>query len=86
VISEFLVKILAVKIRNRNTANPKPKLLSIVKLPIAEFALHHQHETSCDSETQIKKDVKSKFRKQIGSLQTTSLNSKGKEEALESQC
>jgi len=29
-----LVKILAFKIRNPNTANPKPKLLSIVKLPI----------------------------------------------------
>jgi len=34
VISEHLVKILAFKIRNSNTANPKPKLLSIAKLPI----------------------------------------------------
>jgi len=34
VISEHLVKILAFKIRYPNTANPKPKLLSIVKLPI----------------------------------------------------
>jgi len=35
VISEHLVKILAFKIRNpNNTANPKPKLLSVVKLPI----------------------------------------------------
>jgi len=34
VISERLVKILAFEIRNPNTANPKPKLLSIVKLLI----------------------------------------------------
>jgi len=34
VISEQLVKILAFKIRNPYTANPKPKLLSIVKLLI----------------------------------------------------
>jgi len=34
VVSEHLVKILAFKIRNPNTANPKPKLLFIVKLPI----------------------------------------------------
>jgi len=34
VISEHLVKILAFKIRNPNTANPKPKLLSIAKLRI----------------------------------------------------
>jgi len=34
VISEHVVKILAFTIRNPNTANPKPKLLSIVKLPI----------------------------------------------------
>jgi len=32
VVSEHLVKIL--QIRNNNTANPKPKLLSTVKLPI----------------------------------------------------
>jgi len=36
VVSEHLVKIHVFKIRNPNTANPKPKLLSnsIVKLPI----------------------------------------------------
>jgi len=34
VISEHLVKILAFKIRNPNTANPKPKLLSIANLHI----------------------------------------------------
>jgi len=34
VVSEHLVKILPFKKRNPNTANPKPKLLSIVKLPI----------------------------------------------------
>jgi len=33
VFSEQLVKILAFKIRNPNTANQKPKLLSILKLP-----------------------------------------------------
>ena len=33
-ISEQLAKILAFKIRNPYTANPKPKLLSVVKLPI----------------------------------------------------
>jgi len=41
VVSEHLVKIL--KIRNPNTANPNPKLLSIVKLPIlanVPFQLH----------------------------------------------
>jgi len=34
VVFEHLVKILAFNIRNPNTANSKPKLLSIVKLPI----------------------------------------------------
>jgi len=34
VISEYLVKILAFKIRKPNTTNPKSKLLSTVKLPI----------------------------------------------------
>jgi len=34
VISEHLVKILAFKIRNPNTINPKPNLLSIAKLHI----------------------------------------------------
>jgi len=34
VVSEHLVKILVFKIRNPNTANRKPKLLYIVKLPI----------------------------------------------------
>jgi len=48
-----------------------------------EFALHPQHETSRDSEIQTKEDLKSKFRNQLGSLSTTSLNSKGKEETVE---
>jgi len=48
-----------------------------------EFALHPQHETSCDSEIQTKKDFKSKFIKQLGNSPTTSLNSEGKEETLE---
>jgi len=47
-----------------------------------EFALHPQHEMSCDSEIQTKKDFESKFRKQLGSSPTTSLNSEGEEEAL----
>jgi len=34
VVSEHLVKILALKIRNPNTVNRKLKLLSVVKLPI----------------------------------------------------
>jgi len=34
VVSEHLVKILAFKIRNPNTAKQKSELLSIVKLPI----------------------------------------------------
>jgi len=51
-----------------------------------EFALHSQHETSCDSETQTKEDFKTKFRKQLGSLELMSLNSTDKEEALDHQC
>jgi len=43
-----------------------------------EFALHPQHETSCDSEIQTKKDCKSKFRKQLGISPTTSLIVKAK--------
>jgi len=41
-----------------------------------EFALHPQHETSCDSEIQMKKDFnyfKSKSRKRLRSLSTVSL-------------
>ena len=44
-----------------------------------EFALHPQHEASCDSEIQAGKDFKNKFRKQLASSPTTSLNSEGKE-------
>jgi len=51
-----------------------------------EFALHPQHETSCDSEIQTKEDFKNKFRKQLGSLALMSLNNTDKEEALEYQC
>jgi len=51
-----------------------------------EFVLAPQHETYCDSEIQTKKDFKSKFRKQLGSLALMSLNSIDKEEALEYQC
>ena len=47
-----------------------------------EFALHPQHEASCDSEIQTGKDFKNKFRKQLESSPTTSLNSEGKEETL----
>ena len=50
---------------------------------VVEFPVHPQHETSCDSEIQTKKDFKSKFRKQLESSPTTSLNSEGKEETLE---
>jgi len=50
---------------------------------IVEFALHPQHEASCDSEIQTGQDFKSKFRKQLESSPTTSLNSEGKEETLE---
>ena len=39
--------------------------------------LSSQHETSYDSEIQTKKEFKSKFRKQLGSSPTTSLNSEG---------
>jgi len=53
------------------------------ELACVEFALHPQHETSCDSEIQRKKDFRSKFRIQPGSLSIIALNSKGKEEALE---
>ena len=42
-----------------------------------------QHETSCDSEIQTKKDFKSKFIKQLGSSPITSLNNKGKKKELE---
>jgi len=42
VVSEHLVKVLAFK-RNPNTANPKPKLPSIVKLPILADAPHGLH-------------------------------------------
>jgi len=48
-----------------------------------EFALHPQHEASCDSEIQAGKDFKNKFRKQLESLPKTSLNSEGKEKTLE---
>jgi len=48
-----------------------------------EFALHPQHEASCDSEIQTVKDFKNKFRKQLESSPTTSVNSEGKEETLE---
>jgi len=50
-----------------------------------DFALHPQHEASCDSEIQTKKVLKRKFREQLGRLSIISLNSKGKEEAFESQ-
>jgi len=38
-----------------------------------EFALHPQHETSRDSQIQIKEDPKNKFSKQLGSLPILSL-------------
>jgi len=55
-------------------------------MPCVEFALHPQHEMSCDSEIQTKEDLKRVFRKQLGRLSIISLNSKDKEEALECQC
>jgi len=48
-----------------------------------EFALHPQHEASCDSEIQTGKDFKNKFRKQLERSPKTSLNSEGKEETSE---
>jgi len=48
-----------------------------------EFALHPQHETSCDSEIQIKEDFnyfKNKSRKRPRSLSMFSLNSNDWEE------
>ena len=48
-----------------------------------EFALHSQHETSCDPEIQTKKDLKREFIKQLGSLLIISTNSKDKEKAFE---
>jgi len=48
-----------------------------------EFALHPQHETSCDSEIQAKEDLKSKFRRQLGSFSINSVNSEDEEETLE---
>jgi len=50
------------------------------------FALHPQHETSCDSEIQTKADFKSKLRKQLGSLALLPLNSTDKDDALDYQC
>jgi len=52
-------------------------------LPCVEFALHSQHETSCDSEIQTKEDFKRNFTKQFGRLSIISLNSKDKEEAFD---
>jgi len=54
-----------------------------LQVTVVEFALHSQHEASCDSEIQTGKDFKNKFRKQLESSPTTSLNSEGKEETLE---
>jgi len=51
-------------------------------MPIVEFALHPQNETSRYFEPQTMEDLKSEFRKPLGSLSITSLNSKGKEETL----
>jgi len=44
-----------------------------------EFVLAPQHEMYCDFEIQKKKDFKSKFRKQLGSLALMSLNNTEKE-------
>jgi len=61
----------------------KVMTMTVSEVVGVEFALHPQHGRSCDSEIQTKKDFKSKFRKQLGSSPTTSLNSVGKEEILE---
>ena len=67
-----------------NSVYDLEKLISNCSVANSEtFALHPQHETSCDSEIQTKKDFTSKFRKQLGSSPTTPLNSEGKEETLE---
>ena len=55
----------------------------IFVVTIVEFALHPQHEASCDSEIQTGKDFKNKSGKQLQNSPTTSLNSEGKEETLE---
>ena len=52
-------------------------------LGTVEFVLAPQHETSCDSEIQTKKDFKSKFIKQLGSSSITLLKNKGKKKELE---
>jgi len=43
-------------------------------MAVVEFALYPQHEASCDSQIQTGKDFKNKFRKQLESSSTTSLN------------
>jgi len=53
------------------------------ELACVEFALHPQREMSSDSEMQTKKDLRSKFRIQPGSLSIISFNIKDKVEALE---
>ena len=60
--------------------SPTPTLHGCV-----EFALHPQHEASCDSEIQTKKVLKRKFREQFGRLSIILLNNKDKEGAFESQ-
>ena len=52
-------------------------------VPFVEFVLAPQHETSCDTEIQTKKDFKSKFIKQLGSSPITSLTNKDKKKELE---
>jgi len=54
--------------------------IQVLSLPCI---LNMKRETSRDSEIQTKKELKSKFRRQPGSLSIISLNNQDKEEALE---
>jgi len=47
-----------------------------------EFVLAPQHETSCDSEIQTKKDFKSKFIKQLGSSLTNLIKEQRQKERI----
>jgi len=47
----------------KKTTKVKIKLEMYATGTCIEFALHPQHETSCDSEIQTREDFKNKFRK-----------------------
>ena len=52
-----------IMMRLQNMSLPYSHSLASVSHHRVEFALHPQHETSCDPEIQIKEDLKRKFRK-----------------------